>query len=207
MLTNFLKHRWPQSTVDCLFAIDDLVCLNMRPGESSGEFMARLRIIEVRLQGMTIDEVLPLIAMSNTNQDLHPALMTQYIQGDTSVVNATVYTIESDMDQEDLCCCALIIGPHLMLPISAAQHVGTATQTTPLALAPIIYISVMSFVDWRVMGLDIEVLTQCLSYFYRHSDPNDECIKFHREVGCSGMDGKGVVCKKDAKAAASIIQQ
>ena len=52
--TNFLNHIQSHSTADCLFVVNDLIHLDMRPVESSGEFMAWVHSIGVRLQGMTI---------------------------------------------------------------------------------------------------------------------------------------------------------
>jgi hypothetical protein len=100
MLTNFVSHLSLNSVTDRLGAITELVELKMELGKAHSEYMLSIRRIGGRLGAMTIGEILPIFALANMDQDRFPELVARYLQGDSSLLKSTIYSLEVEMNDE-----------------------------------------------------------------------------------------------------------
>jgi len=100
MLTDSIKRLSLNLVTDRLGAIMELVKLKIEPNKSHSEFMLTIRNIGGRLDKMTIDKILPIFALTNKDQDRFPRLVARYLQGDASLLKATVYSLEVEMNDE-----------------------------------------------------------------------------------------------------------
>ena len=69
MLSSLLTHLNPSSKKNLLLAVSDLTCHKTRLGESSIDYMSRVRGISQRMQGVTIDRIIPLFAIVSLDHD------------------------------------------------------------------------------------------------------------------------------------------
>ena len=139
--TNFLNHIQPQSTADCLFVVNDLIHLDMRPVESSGEFMAWVHSIGVQHQGMTIwGPPTPVFHVQHRSRLVsHPSgLMYQrwYLRRQYYSIHPRDWHRSRKFPLPCPQYCT-----HLMPPIPAAQCIGATNPSPapapPLSLLPI----------------------------------------------------------------------
>ena len=87
MLSSLLTHLNPSSNENLLLAISDLPCLEMRLGESSINYMSRVRGISQRMQGEIIDRIIPLFAIASHDHNRYSGVKSCYLTGDTVLVN------------------------------------------------------------------------------------------------------------------------
>ena len=59
----------------------------MRLGELSIDYMSRVRSIAQRMQGATIDRIIPLFAIASLDHERYPGVKSRYLVGDTALVN------------------------------------------------------------------------------------------------------------------------
>ena len=69
IISLFLTHLNPSSRKNLLLAISDLTGLDMRLGESSIDYMSRVRGISQCMQGIIMERIIPLFAISSIDHD------------------------------------------------------------------------------------------------------------------------------------------
>ena len=74
MLSSLLTHINPSSNEKLLLAISDLTCLEMRLGDSSIDYMLRVCGIAQRMQGVTIDRIIPLFIIASLDHERYPGV-------------------------------------------------------------------------------------------------------------------------------------
>ena len=72
MLSSFINHLNPSSNENLLLVITDLTRLEMRLGESSIDYMSRVRGIAQRMHVVTIDRIVPLFAIASLYHERYP---------------------------------------------------------------------------------------------------------------------------------------
>ena len=87
MLSSLLTRLNPSSNENLFLAISDLTCLEMRLGNSSIGYMARVRGISQRIQGVTIDHIFSLFVIASLDHDRYPGVKSRFLAGDTALVN------------------------------------------------------------------------------------------------------------------------
>ena len=87
MLSLLITHLNPSSNETFLLAITDLTRLEMRLGESSIDYMSRVRGIAQQMHGVTIDRIIPLFAIASLDHERYTVVKIQYLAGDTALVN------------------------------------------------------------------------------------------------------------------------
>ena len=87
MLSSLLVHLNPSSNKKLLLAISDLTRLDIRIGESSIDYMSRIRGISKRMQGVTMDLIIPLFDIASLYHDRYTGVKSRYLAGDTALVN------------------------------------------------------------------------------------------------------------------------
>ena len=87
MLLSLLTHLNPYSNETFPLAILDLTCLEMILGNSSIDYMLRVRGIAQRIQGVKIDLIIPLCAIARFDHERYPGVKSSYLAGDTALVN------------------------------------------------------------------------------------------------------------------------
>ena len=87
MLSLLITHLNPSSSKNLLLVISDLTRLNMQLGESSIDYMSRVRGISQRMQGITIERIIPIFAITSIDHDRYPCVKSRYLTGDVALVN------------------------------------------------------------------------------------------------------------------------
>ena len=101
MLSSLLNHLNPSSNKNLLLAISDLTRLEKRLGKSRIDYMSRVRGITQRMQGVTIDRIIPLFAFSSLDHERYPGLKSRYIVGDTALVNCDLLQLIGIISSEE----------------------------------------------------------------------------------------------------------
>ena len=79
MLADFLSHLRANTSSDRLSAIRSLVALDTNQSDTSSSYMARVRGIGDRLQGLSLEEFLPLIAIAHMDNERYPGITARYL--------------------------------------------------------------------------------------------------------------------------------
>ena len=87
MRSSLLTNLNPSSNENLILAISDLTSLEMILGKSSIGYMSRVRGIAQRMQGVTIDHIIPLFAIASLDHEMYPGVKNRYLAGDTALVN------------------------------------------------------------------------------------------------------------------------
>ena len=126
-----LDHLNPSSRENFLIAISDLIRLEMRLVESSIDYMSRLRGISQRMQGITMERIIPLFAISSLDHDRYPGVKSCYLTGDYALVNCDLLELSGLLSSEDTQQRALRI-PSAPPSTTVANRVSnTPTQPPP----------------------------------------------------------------------------
>ena len=107
MLSSLLTHLNPSSNENLLLAISYLTRLEMRLGESSIDYMPRVRGIAHRMQGVTIDHIIPLFTIESLDHERYPGVKSFYFVGDTALVNCDLVQLSGLLSSEETRQCAL----------------------------------------------------------------------------------------------------
>ena len=81
MIYSLLTRRNPSSRKNLLLEISDFTRLKMRLGMSSIDYMLRVRGISQRMQGITMECIIPLFSISSLDHDRYPGVKSRYIVG------------------------------------------------------------------------------------------------------------------------------
>ena len=81
--------------------VRELSSLEQGSQESTAAFMSRVRGYASRLSTITIDELMPLIALIGMNHEAYSGLIARFTGGEPAVVNASVEDLERLVLEED----------------------------------------------------------------------------------------------------------
>ena len=101
MLSYLLTHLNPSSNENLLLAILYLTRLEMRLGESSIDYMSRVRGISKRMHGVTINRIIPLFAIASIDHDRYPGVKSCYLAGETALVNCELLQLIGLLSSEE----------------------------------------------------------------------------------------------------------
>ena len=101
ILSSLITHRNPSSNENLLLEITDLTRLEIRLGESSIDYMSRVRGISQRMHGVTIDRIIPLFAISSLDNNIYPGVKSRYLAGDTVLVNCNLLQLIGLLSSEE----------------------------------------------------------------------------------------------------------
>ena len=101
MLSSLLTHLNPSSNENLLLTISDLTCLNLQQGESSINYMSRVQGISQRMQGVTIERIIPLFAIASLDHDYYSVVSSRYLAGDSTLVNCNLLQLSSLLSREE----------------------------------------------------------------------------------------------------------
>ena len=73
----------------------------MRLGESSIKYMPRVRGISQRMQDVTIDQIIPLLAIASLDRERYPGVESCYLAGDTALVNCDLLQLSGLLSSEE----------------------------------------------------------------------------------------------------------
>ena len=182
----------------------------MRLGESSINYMLRFRGISQRMQGVTIDRIIPLFAITSLDHDKYTRAKSRYLSGDTMLVNCDLLQLSGLLSSEETRQRALVI-PNVPpsntinncvsnTPSNPTQNgrptpqpPQTPTQSSSVAYPP------ASGVPWNYIASMIQEEKSYLGCHFNH--PNDSPrLKFHQDVGCPALAKHGYICRKDVTA-------
>ena len=102
MISLLLARLNPSSSENLPLAISDLTRLDMRLGESRIEYMSRVRGISQRVQGITMERVIPIFAIVIIDHDRYPGVNIRYLAGDDTLVNRDLIKIGGLLSSEEI---------------------------------------------------------------------------------------------------------
>ena len=129
MLSSLLTQLNPYFNENLLLAISDLTCLEMKLGESSIDYMLRVRGIAQRMHGMKIDRIIPLFTIEIIDHERYPRVKSRYLAGDTALVNCDLLQLSSLLSSRETRQRALVIPA--IPPSTTSVNCVSNTQNNP----------------------------------------------------------------------------
>ena len=203
MILSLLTHINPSSNKNILLEISDLTHIEIRLGESSINYMSRVRVISQSMQGVTIDRIIPLLTIASLDHDRYPGVKSHYLAGDTTLVNLDLLQLSGLLSSKETRQRALGIPnippytttancvsnipsnpPHNGHP--APQPPQPPTQSSSVAYPP------TRGVPWKCIAA---MMWEDKSYPGCHlNHPKDPPrLKFHQDVGCPALSKHGYI--------------
>ena len=87
MLSSLLTHLYSSSIENLILKISDITRLKMWLVESIIDNISRVRGISQSMQGITIEHIIPLFAITSLDHDRYPGVKNRYLTGDAALVN------------------------------------------------------------------------------------------------------------------------
>ena len=100
MLSLLLTQLNPYFYENLLLTISDLTRLEIQLDKSSIDYMLRVQGISQRMQGVKIDRIIPLFAITSLDHDQYPGVKSRYLAGDTTVVNCDLLQLSDLLSSE-----------------------------------------------------------------------------------------------------------
>ena len=101
ILSLLLTHLKPSSRENLLLAISDLTRFEMRLGKSSIDYMSRVRGISQRTQGIKMERIIPLFAITSLDNKRYPGVKSHYLVGDSVLVNCDLLELSSLLSSKE----------------------------------------------------------------------------------------------------------
>ena len=101
MLSHLLTHLNPSSSENLLLSINNLNHLYMTLGESSINYMSCVQGISQRLQGISVDKIIPLFTTVSLDHDRYLGIKIRYLSGDPVLVNCNLLGISVLLSSEE----------------------------------------------------------------------------------------------------------
>ena len=101
MLSLLLTLLNPYSSVNLLLAISYLTRLDMQLGESNINYMSRIQGISQRIQGITIERIIPLFSTASIEHGQYPGVKSRYLMGDAALLNCDLLELSVLLSSED----------------------------------------------------------------------------------------------------------
>lgn len=219
MLKDLLASLNPTSPVNRLLSIKDLIKLEQSVNEPPSDYMLRARTLQQSLQGVVISDLMPLFVMATLDPEQYGGLLDRFVRGDISLSGLTLDALEQEMKEESER--RLLLGsvsdnnntpsspsirragrpptntPTPPSPAPAPPPAAAASPTYPPSSSP----------HWASIKKVINDEPMCPHCFFRHDDPSNEKLVFHRTKGCPALASAGRICVHDADKAATVVQE
>ena len=217
MIYLFLTHPNPSSSENLPLAISDLTRLEMRLGESSINYMLRVRGISQRMQGITMERIIPLFATKSLDHDRYPGVNSCYLTGDTALVNCDLLELSGLLPSEETQQRASGI-PSAHPSTTVANRVSnTSTQLPPEgcpaphppqppAQSSTVAYPPLGGVPWKCIDAMMQEDKSCPGCHYNHPEYTPQ-LKFHQEVVCPALSKHGYLFRKYVKASAKVVDK
>ena len=101
MFSHLLTHLNCSSSENLLLGISYITCLEMRPGESSIDYMSRDRGISQQMQGLTTNKIISLFAIASLTQNCYPGVNSRYLADNSTLVNFNLLDLISILFSEE----------------------------------------------------------------------------------------------------------
>ena len=90
MISHLLTHLNPSSSENLLLYISDITRLDMVLGESSIDYMSRVQGISQHMQGITMDNIIPLLTIAGLDHNRYPGVKSCYLASNAALVNCNL---------------------------------------------------------------------------------------------------------------------
>ena len=87
MLSHLLTRLNPSYSEKILLSISDITRLDIGLGEIIIDYMARVRGISKRIQGVSMENIIPLFDILSLDHDCYPGVKICYLSGNPVLVN------------------------------------------------------------------------------------------------------------------------
>ena len=203
----------PSSNENLLLAISDLTSLKIQLVESSIDYMYRIRGILQRMQGLTIDRIIPLLAITSLDHDQYPGVKSCYLVGDTAQVNCDLLQLSGLLYIKETRQRALEI-PNAP-PFNTIYNRVSNTPTNhpqngcpdPKPPQPPTQSSAVAYPP--AMGVPCKCIATMMredkSYRGCHFNHPIPRLKFHQDVECPALAKHGYICQKDVTASSKVV--
>ena len=217
ILSSLLTHLNPSSNENLLLAISDLTRLEMRLGESSVDYMSRVRGISQLMQGVTIELIIDLFDIAILDHDRYPGVKSHYLTGDTALVNCDLLQLSSLLSSEETRQRALGIpnSPPSNTIYNRVSNTPTNPPQTgrpaPQPPQPLTQSSAVAYppargVPWKCIVTIMREDKSCPGCHLNYPDDFPR-LKFHQDVGCPVLAKHGYIFRKDVTASAKVVDR
>ena len=101
ILSSLINHLTPSYNENLLLAIIYLTRLEMRLGQSSIDYMSRVRGIAQRIHGVTIERITPLFEIASLYHKIYTGVKIRYLAGDTAMVNCDLLQLSGLLSSKE----------------------------------------------------------------------------------------------------------
>ena len=206
MLLSLITHLNPSSNENLLLAIIDLTRLEMRLGESSIDYMPRVRGIAQRMHRVNIYRIIPLFAIASLDNERYPGVKIRYLVGDTALVNCGLLQLSGLLSSKETRQRALgitAVSPSTT-SVNRVSHNNSQNECpVPSQHQPITPSPSMG-VSWMCIAMMIIDNKSCPGCHFNHPEDSQN-LKFHQEVGFPSLAKHDYIFRKDVTALAKIV--
>ena len=155
--------------------------------------MSRVQGIPQRMQGITMERIIPLFAIASLDHDRYPGVKIQYLAGDSALVNCDLLEISGLLSSKDTLQRAL--GIPSAPPYTTVANRVSNTPTHPLLAGrpaphppqPSTQASAVAYppprgLPWNYIAAMMQEDKTCPGYHFNHPEDSPR-LKFHQEVG------------------------
>ena len=202
MLSCLLTHLNPSSIENLLLTISDHTRLKMRSGKSIIKYVSRICSISQQMQGVTMDIIIPILAIASLDHDLYPSMNSRYLVGDPTLVNCNLLDLSGLLSIKETMQQALglpISTPLVMVncvSVSQSQPPPTGCPK-PLPIQPLTMTLPTDYPPPRGVACKrtAAMVRSDTSFPGCHfNKPNDSPhLKFHQEVGFPALKKHGYI--------------
>ena len=87
LISHLLTHTNPSYSEKILLSISDITRLDIELGDIIIDYMARVRGISKRIQGVSMENIIPLFDILSLDHDSYPRVKICYLAGNPMLVN------------------------------------------------------------------------------------------------------------------------
>ena len=179
--------------------------------------MSRVRGISQLMQGIIIEHVIPLFAISSLDHECYSGVKSRYLAGDAALVNCDLLQLSGLLHIEETRQRALGIQNNPPSTTITNRVSNTPTnppltgRPTPQPTQPLTQSSAVAYppargVPWKCIAVMMWEDKSCPGCHLNH--PNDSPIlKFHQEVGCPALAKHSYICQKDVTASSKVADK
>ena len=213
-ISHLLTELKPSSIENLIVFISDITRLNMVLDKKSIDYMIRVRSISQRLEGVSMEKIIPLFAIARLYHDWYPGVKSRYLVVAPALVNCELLGISGILSRKYTEEKNLGLPRYVSLAIeNCASDTRTQSPSTWLLQPhPILLLTPPSHMDytppmgvpWNYIAKMVGFNISCPGCHYNKPDA-PPWLKFHQEVGWPALSKNGYTFPKDVTESEKIV--
>ena len=206
ILLHLVTHLKPPSSENILLANNDLNRLEILLGESSIDYINHIRGISQRLQGISMNQIIPLLPTTRLDHDRYPGIKIRYLAFYPALINCNLLGLSGLFNSEKTHQQALGLPTDIPRVMEKRKsnvtapppitHRNPTCPGPPTGTCPSTDYPHVRGVPWKSMMAMICTDLYCIGCHFNKPDESPR-LKVHQEVGCLAIAMHGYICKNN----------